>query len=47
MAPDPQRSGDDTQPDHEDDGDGVPPESPAAGVVDEDRDDPPEPTEPG
>lgn len=26
---------------------GVPPESPAAGVVDEDLDDPPEPSEPG
>jgi hypothetical protein len=29
------------------DEDEVPAESPAAGVVDEDRDDPPEPSEPG
>jgi hypothetical protein len=43
MAPDPQPGRDhDTG-----DGEEVPPEAPAAGVVDEDRDDPPEPAEPG
>jgi hypothetical protein len=46
MAPDPEPGRDGTDTDRED-SDGVPPESPAAGVLDEDRDDPPEPSEPG